>query len=645
VAGPAGPTSVTLRAVIRVAVDLVLLLGAFGVAYLVRFDWRVPPDRLGQLWAVAPLVVAVKYVALRAFGATRHSWRYTSLRDITAVAVGAYCAAAVIAFVRTLGPLDALPPVAAEALVIPYGVIAIDFGATILMLGGARVVRRAVDESRHARGRRGEGPARRAVLVGAGAAGVLVLKELRRRPDLGITPAAFVDDDPAKRGRVIHSLRVTGPIDDLDEVVRATGADTILITIAQPRGTLVRRVAEVAESLGVTVRTIPGLYEVVEGHAPVTQLRPVQIEDLLRREPVTEGSELVNAVITGATVLVTGAGGSIGSELCRQLVRESPQTVILLERAEHALYEIHRELTQRDPDGQVELVPTVVDITDVDALRHLVDVHRPDIVFHAAAHKHVPMMEALPVEAAKNNVLGTAAVVDACLAADVPRFVMISTDKAVNPTSVMGATKRVAERYVQQAAHRSGHRYVAVRFGNVLGSNGSVVPVFQRQIEAGGPVTVTHPEMRRYFMTIPEACKLVMEAGAMADGGEVFVLDMGEPVKIVDLARDLIRLSGLRPDEDIAIAFVGMRPGEKLFEELGLASEQVNRTAHPRINRWATAERGEGELDRDIALLRAATLAHDGAGVRALLRTLVPEFDADAPTRQVMAGSPGGARS
>lgn len=622
-----GWAGLRLRALTRIAIDVALLLLAFVSAYLIRFDSQIPPDRVEQMILVAPLIILLQYLLLVAFGATRHSWRYTSLRDVTGIAVAAYCAAAIIGFVRAIGPTQALPAALADALVIPYGVIAIDFGATILLLGGARVLRRSLDESRHTRRRQGEGPPKRTILVGAGDAGVLVLRETRRRPDIGILPVAFIDDDPYKTGRRIHNLRVEGSAADLEEVIRRTGAEQVLITIAQPPGRMVRQLAEACEAFGVPVRTIPGLYEVVDGRANLSKLRPVQIEDLLRRDPVTEGA-LVHGIIRDAVVLVTGAGGSIGSELCRQLVREGPRQLVLVERAEHALYEIHRELSTNDDTPKVELVPSVVDVGDAEGIRHLVEVHRPDVVFHAAAHKHVPMMEALPVEATKNNVLGTARLVDACVAAHVQRFVMISTDKAVNPTSVMGATKRVAERYVQQAAQATGLHYVAVRFGNVLGSSGSVVPVFKQQIEAGGPVTVTHPEMQRYFMTIPEACKLVMEAGAMAKGAEIFVLDMGEPVKIVDLARDLIRLSGLRPDVDIAIEFVGIRPGEKLFEELGLASEQVHPTDHPRINRWASDARVLNDLDAGMDWLARAVAEHDAHTVRAVLQTLVPEFDA-----------------
>lgn len=626
---PGGRAGLRIRSFLRVAVDVGLLFVALALAFLLRFDWAVPAERVEQYWLIAPAVAALTYALLIVMGATRHSWRYTSLRDVTAVGIAAYCAAAVLGVVRAVGPWGSLPTPLAYALTLPFGVIAINFGTTIMILAGARVLRRSLDEARSTRRRGSTGPRLRTVLVGAGDAGVLVLREARRRPDIGIDPVAFVDDDPAKRNRIIHSLRVMDDLDGLGGVIARTGAEQVLITIAQPPGELVRSLAETCESLGVQVRTVPGLYEIVDGRANLTQLRPVQIEDLLRRDPVTEGSDLVQAIVKDATVMVTGAGGSIGSELCRQLMREQPATLILVERAEHALYSIHRELSEGPQESEVDLIPAATDVTDVGGMRQLMVTLHPDVVFHAAAHKHVPMMESQPVQAAKNNVLGTIAVVDACVDAGIPRFVMISTDKAVNPTSVMGATKRVAERYVQHAAHRTGQKYVAVRFGNVLGSNGSVVPVFQQQIEAGGPVTVTHPEMERYFMTIPEACKLVMEAGAMAEGGEILVLDMGDPVKIVDLARDLIRLSGLRPD-DIAIEFIGMRPGEKLFEELGLASEAVDRTHHPRINQWATATRSGHELLAELDLLRQAISAHDDVRVRSLLRALVPEFEARA---------------
>jgi FlaA1/EpsC-like NDP-sugar epimerase len=422
---------------------------------------------------------------------------------------------------------------------------------------------------------------------------------------------------------------VLGTTDRLAELCVQHGAQQVLITMASAPGSTVRRISKLAEEAGLPTKIIPGLFEIAGGRVELTRIRPVAIEDLLRREPVDLDTEAIAKDLRERVVLVTGAGGSIGSELCRQVATFRPSRLLLAERAENNLFEIHRELTARHRD--LEIIPLIADATDPERMRQIFATYAPYAVFHAAAHKHVPMMEWNPGEALKNNVFGTKTVADLAHDHRVASFVMISTDKAVNPTSVMGATKRVAEMYVQALAKRSETRFVTVRFGNVLGSAGSVIPIFRQQIESGGPVTVTHPEMRRYFMTIPEACQLVLQAGSMGEGGEIFVLDMGEPVKIVDLARDLIRLSGFRPDEDIEIEFTGVRPGEKLFEEISTDAENADKTRHPKIYVGRRPSAEWPVVQRHLQALEACLEAPTHDRVVAALRDCVPEYQEPEP--------------
>jgi len=465
----------------------------------------------------------------------------------------------------------------------------------------------------------------RTILIGAGQAGVLVARELENRPDLNLLPVGFVDDDPAKHGLVIQGLEVLGPTSKLAEIARKKGAKQALITIAAAPRKTIRRIALLCEQAGIATKVVPGLFEVVAGTASFSTIRDVALEDLLGREPVELDLEAIGQDLRGRVVLLTGAGGSIGSELCRQIARFRPRELVLVEQAENALFLIHRELAASFPD--LAIVPCVADVCDAVRMRNIFAAHRPEAVFHAAAHKHVPMMEWNPGEAVKNNVLGTRVVADLAHAFSARQFVLISTDKAVNPTSVMGATKRLAEMYVQALSAASPTRFVTVRFGNVLGSNGSVIPIFREQLQKGGPITVTHPEMRRYFMTIPEACQLVLQAGSMGLGGEIFVLDMGEPVRILDLALDLIRLSGLRPYEDIDIVFTGIRPGEKLFEELSTAEEHVDKTRHPKIFIGRVVPEPLAEVTEKIDRLVELADRLPPAELRSRLAEAVPEYE------------------
>ena len=450
------------------------------------------------------------------------------------------------------------------------------------------------------------------------------MRELAGRSLGELDVKGFVDDDLTKQGSVIHSVPVLGTTRDLARLVLAHDIDHVIITMGRAPRDQMRRILDLCERVPVSARIIPGLAEILEGGVSMTRVRNVEIEDLLGREPVKLEIDAVRAFITEKTVMVTGAGGSIGSELARQIARFRPARLLLVERAEPALFVIDREL--RESFGELEIVPLIADVTDALRMESVFRNYGPDAVFHAAAHKHVPMMEHNPGEAIKNNVIGTRTVAELAGRFGCGAFVLISTDKAVNPTSVMGATKRVAELVIQDLDARfAGTRFVAVRFGNVLGSTGSVIPIFREQIQRGGPVTVTHPDMVRYFMTIPEASQLVLQAGVMGEGGEIFVLDMGEPVKIVDLARDMIRLSGFRAGDDIEIVFSGVRPGEKLFEELHMTGEEVTKTRHPKIFIGRIAGIESAELAAGIQAVWPAAQRGDAALVREGLARLVPE--------------------
>ncbi|MEO2107854.1 MAG: nucleoside-diphosphate sugar epimerase/dehydratase, partial [Actinomycetota bacterium] len=570
-------TATVARRAARRAVDLGLLAAALVVAYWIRFDWDIPDRSFTQLAQVLVFVVGLEYLLMVRLRVVEGSWRYVTINDLGLLVRALYIASATLAVLRLLGPSLDLPGILGQLTSIPLGVTAINFFTSLVAVGGARAVRRSLSESAEIRRATGE-PATRTILVGAGEAGVAVARQLRLRPDLGLEPVGFVDDDPNKQGQRIHNLDVLGGIDDLPELIDTHEPEQLLICIQTPSADLVRQLGEMAATAGIEVRKVAGLAQVVAGSM---ELRPraIELEDLLHRDPVATDLAGLDRLVAGRVVMVTGAGGSIGSELCRQLLARRPSTLVMVEQAENALYQIEMELVPEA--GTTELVCAIADVVDRQRIREVISTHRPALVVHAAAHKHVPMMEANPVEAFKNNVVGTRTLVDACADGGVDRFVLISTDKAVNPTSVMGATKRAAERYVVAKAAEIGRPYSAVRFGNVLGSSGSVVPLFRRQIDLGGPITVTHPEVRRYFMTIPEAVQLVLQTAVMGTSGDIFVLDMGEQIKITQLAEDLIRLSGLRLGQDIDIEYVGLRPGEKLYEELGLSSERALSTEHP----------------------------------------------------------------
>jgi len=506
-------------------------------------------------------------------------------------------------------------------------VLVLEGGLSVAFLGGTRFLLRLLQERMHpqdlARLKTFAQNPRQVLIVGAGDAGAMILREVQQNPGMGLQTVGFVDDNCAKLGMHIHGVRVLGTRQDIPALVRRHQVDDVIIAMPTAPGREIRAIKSICDQAGVRYKTVPGMYELIGGTVSVSQIRDVQIEDLLRRDPVSPNPEGA-AYLGGAVVMVTGAAGSIGSELCRQVAQQRPRQLVLLDQSESGVYYINTELRDRHPE--LEICPVVADIRDLGRVERVVGRYRPEIVFHAAAYKHVPLMEANAEEVVLNNIMGTRNLLRVAERQDVARFVLISTDKAVNPVNFMGASKRVTELLVQDAARRRGKGFVAVRFGNVLGSEGSVVPLFRHQIAAGGPVTVTHPEVERYFMTIPEAVQLVIQAAVLGDGGEIFVLDMGEPVKVVDLARDLITLSGLQPGRDIEIEFTGLRPGEKLSERLFNDGESYTLTAHEKI--FVVTEGmplGGQELQWGVQKLIKAAQAGEVASLWELMQAVAPE--------------------
>jgi FlaA1/EpsC-like NDP-sugar epimerase len=559
----------------QLVVDTGLVAAAWYLAFRLRFDPKIPPYYHTLFTRTIWMVVLIQLVVFILFGFYNRWWRYVSTRDMWGAARGVTVACLVSSVVVYFAN-----PVSQVRL--PRSVAIMDWLLLLAFVAGARMLARTLMERPSARGLMARG--KEVVIVGAGDAAQLIVKEMLRSPSLGYTPIGLVDDDPRKKNLRLHNVRVLGTTAQLPRILGENRPDEVLIAIPSAAGEVRQRVVDITRAAGVPVKTLPGLYELIAGGLDLAgQIRPVQVEDVLGREPVEVDLESVASYLADAAVLVTGAGGSIGSELCRQIARIGCKRLILVERGETALFDIERELVSER--GFAPSVPVLADAGNRARMRRVFERYTPSVVFHAAAYKHVPLMEANPLESVRNNTLVTKVIAEVAVEFGVERFVLVSTDKAVNPKTVMGQSKALCEWIVESYGARTdvATRFVAVRFGNVLGSSGSVIPIFRRQIERGGPVGVTHPEMTRYFMTIPEAVSLVVQAGAIGRSGQVFVLDMGEPVSILELARSMIRLSGKEPDRDVAIEFVGVRPGEKLHEELWGADESVASTAHSKI--------------------------------------------------------------
>jgi FlaA1/EpsC-like NDP-sugar epimerase len=618
-------------------IDLILLPAAAVLAFALRLDARGMEAYGSAILLFIAVAVPVELLVAYGLGLYRRYWRYASVDELLLIA-----AVAGISTVATAGLLFGLA-LPLTGLRCPRSIPLINGLLVLLSLGAVRFAVRISRQSQQRNLRHNHDAGKKRVLiVGAGDAGMMIVKQMQTNPSLGLVPVGFLDDDEGKHGVQILGVPVLGGREQIPAAVREQQPAEVIIAMPSAPGSVIRHILEVCRRAGVPARTVPGLYDILSGQVHVSQIRPVEIEDLLRREPVQIDAAAVQALLRDRRVLVTGAGGSIGSELCRQIARAEPACLVMLGHGEDSIFRIQAELCQWAP---CELAAVIADTRDAARLDQVFGRYRPELVFHAAAHKHVPLMEENVCEAISNNILGTRNLLRAAAAVGVRHFVLISTDKAVNPTSVMGATKRVAELLVYRAARQNAACYAAVRFGNVLGSRGSVVHTFRRQIADRQAVTVTHPEIRRFFMTIPEAVQLVLQAAALGHGGEVFVLDMGAPVRILDLATDLIRLSGLRPrvqgesppgdvaDDDsgawdVEVVFTGLRTGEKMFEELFAQGEECRRTRHESI---LVAVNGQDRqidplLEEQVNRLAALAEFGDEAGVRWLLQEIVPEY-------------------
>lgn len=591
-------------------IDLALWVAAGVLAYGFRKPSLLQVGLPTSVLAYLLLSAGVMGVVGWRLGLQRQAWRYVGVRDLERLGQAAGVVTLLMFALGFLlqGWLQLPRSVPLMAGVLGFG-----------MLGGVRLLARLWHERPR---RRRAGSLRRVLIVGAGEAGSLLAREMQRHPEAGLNPVGFLDDEPGKARRQVVGLPVFGRVDELPLVAQRVEVEEVLIAVPSASGEFVRRVVDLARTAGVDYRIIPGVFELLGGDVSLRQIREVNLEDLLRRPPVELNTAEIAGYLQGRVVLVTGAGGSIGSEIVRQVVKFGPRRVLLFGRGENSIFGIQQELAREWPE--IDQVGLIGDVRDEARLREVFESFGPQVVFHAAAHKHVPLMEQTPSEAILNNVRGTRNVVDLCVAFGVERLVNVSTDKAVNPTSVMGASKRVAEMLVSGGARRAaaGQALVSVRFGNVLGSRGSVVPTFMAQIRAGGPITVTHPEMVRYFMTIPEAARLVLQAGGLAENGKVYVLNMGDPVRIADLAHDVIRLSGA---QNIDVVFSGVRPGEKLYEELLTSSEGTDATSHQEIFSARLEQVDEALLRRQVGALCGAADRHATPEIRARLAELIPE--------------------
>ena len=612
-----------VRRPLIVIAHIIAFASSLMLSFLVVQNMQFERDWLVLYPALLMFFLIIKLPIFGVFKQYRGWWRYVGISDLlgifgaslvsTFIIVVLWFAIGNIPAVRISLPSDLVRP--AEGLCIA------DMFATVFMLGGLRIIIRLYfEEFRTAEA----GRLKRFLIVGAGNAGEALLREILRMPVTQYDVVGLIDDDSAKQGTHIHGIPILGTVEQLSEICEEHKIEEIAIAMPSASPQQLRRVIQVCEGTKIRFRTVPSITDIASGKLRVSQIRDVDINDLLGREAVKLDMDLIEAFAKDKAVLVTGAGGSIGSEMCRQLCNFNPKLLLLIEQAENPLFYIERELRKQFDDVNIKAI--ICNITDKTRVDEVFREYKPQVVIHAAAHKHVPLMEINAGEAIKNNILGTQIVADAADNYSTTNFVMISTDKAVNPTSIMGSSKRIAEMYIQDLSRTSETHFVTVRFGNVLGSEGSVVPIFKKQIAEGGPVTVTHPEMKRYFMTIPEASQLVLQAASMGKGGEIFVLDMGEPVKIVALARELITLSGFRPGEDIEMIFTGPRSGEKLFEELSIEGEDMQRTMHPKISIWKNIPMDRDRLRAGINELVSIAETQAFSEIARNIKELVPEY-------------------
>ena len=616
--------------VIILGIDIVLIAASIYGAHLIRFEFSFPSGFAVLLYKILPVIICIKITTFFFFDLYRGMWRYTSLADlfniIKASTISSFLIISLILFMTRFEGFS-------------RSVFIIDWCFTVLFITGHRVAIRLYYEQLSGDGswlaalhkliglltkKQPEG--KKILIVGAGDCGEKICREIINNLQLHQNIIGFIDDDPEKLGKKIHGIPVLGSVNDIKIVSQKTKADEALIAIPSASSKKIRKIIETCKGNGIISKIIPGYSELIDGKVTVNAIREVAYRDLLGREIIKLDTEKIGAYLKGRRVLVTGAGGSIGSELCRQICRFKPENIILYERAESPLYEIELDIKRKFPD--IKAVSLLADVTDTVHLEKAFLTNKPQVVFHAAAYKHVPMLELQPWKAIENNIQGTQNLVNVSKKHNIERFVFVSTDKAVRPTNVMGASKRVAEMLIQNqnGCGFSSTQFMIVRFGNVIGSVGSVVPLFKKQIERGGPVTVTHPDVTRYFMTIPEACQLILQAGAMGNGGEIFLLDMGTPIKIVDMAKDLIRLSGFVPDEDIKIEYIGLRPGEKLFEELITEGEGIVRTSHEKIMTLKGMDCNLKALNGEIEALVELSEEQDHNNIKQMLKKIVPEY-------------------
>lgn len=610
--------------------DIILVTFSWYFAYLLRFNFAIPLETLFTLKRLLPLIIIIKILTFYLADLYQGMWRYTSLNDLINILKASSLASIIIVllilFVHGISGFS-------------RSIFIIDWFLTLILISGCRVGIRLYfwfdtgnEPSQNKLGGffaqfvRQKRQGKKLLIIGAGNCGEKIYREVHDNPQLGYLVLGFIDDDPLKANRQIHGIPILGSMDNVQSYVKQLGVEELLIAIPSATSEQMRNIVSSCEGSGVPFKTVPGMGELIDGRVTVKAIRDVGFRDLLGREQVDLDEEGIGEYLKGKRVLITGAGGSIGSELCRQICRFSPESIVLYERAESPLYEIELEL--KDHFQHVKIVSKLADIMDMIQLENVFEEEKPQVVFHAAAYKHVPMLELNPWEAISNNVMGTRNVVEIAREFKAERFVFVSTDKAVRPANVMGASKRLAEQLVQaqNGCDTSKTRFITVRFGNVVGSVGSVVPMFKKQIENGGPVKVTHPDITRYFMTIPEASQLILQAGSMGKGGEIFILDMGTPIKIIDMARDLIRLSGFEPDVDIEIEYIGLRPGEKMYEELITEGEGIVQTSHEKIMVLKGMECDIEILNGNFDQLMELVVKEDGEAIRKYIKEILPEY-------------------